>query len=191
MHSLFSLFSILARFFRERRGTAATEFALVFPVMVMAYFGAVSSFEGFRARQAVTKASTTVVDLITRSQAMTEDRRDSLYEVADSLVGTKADMSPTVTFTSVSNPISDPDEDARVIDWSYSNDSQTLIEEEEDLAALALPEIPKGNSVIIARVYIEHTPRFKLGGIFSKQNMVQITYRRPRFVLRIPTEVGT
>lgn len=178
----------LTRFLRERGGTAATEFALVLPVLIAAYLGAISSFEGFQARKNVTKASTTVVDLITRSQVMNEETRDNMYAVAAALVGNSADITPIVTMTSVSNPISESDPDARIIDWTYSNDHTTLMDEDA-LAELDLPVITKGDSLVVVRVYIEHTPRFEMGGIFTKQFMSETTFRRPRFVLRIPSTI--
>ncbi|WP_370339537.1 TadE/TadG family type IV pilus assembly protein [Parvularcula marina] len=175
------------RFRRDGRGTAATEFALILPVLITAYFGSISAFEGFQARKSVTKASTTVVDLITRSQVMNTTLRDNMYDVARALVGDAADEGTTVTMTSISNPVSESDPDARVIDWSYSNDFTTVIEE-DDLEDMNLPIIPKGDSLIVARVYIEHTPRFDFG-MFDKQQMSQLTFRRPRFVLRIPSTI--
>ena len=59
--------NILSRWRRDAKGTAATEFAMILPVMVLGYFGAISAYQGFEARQLTTRASTTVVDLITRS----------------------------------------------------------------------------------------------------------------------------
>ena len=56
----------LARFNRDERGIAATEIALLLPLMVSLYFGVVQLSQAVSARSNVTLTARTVSDLVSR-----------------------------------------------------------------------------------------------------------------------------
>lgn len=183
---LVSLKKAFIKPYRENQaGTAAVEFSLIFPVLLFGYLGAVSAFGAYRAQSAVTRASTTIVDLVTRESQINEMSRDRIFAVADAMLTDVTNGTVSVTFTSISNPISEPEEEARILDWSYSSVSGDELDE-ADIEKLDLPTIAKGDSIIVSRISVPYKPQFLLE-TFSEVNLVYTTYRRPRFILRIPS----
>jgi Flp pilus assembly protein TadG len=66
MNALDALKGSVARFCRGREGIAATEFALVLPLMVTLYFGVITFSDGFAVKQRLQSLSRTAADLIGR-----------------------------------------------------------------------------------------------------------------------------
>jgi Flp pilus assembly protein TadG len=66
MTALRAIWASVARFCREREGIAATEFALVLPLMVTLYFGVITFSDGFAVKQRLQSLSRTAADLVGR-----------------------------------------------------------------------------------------------------------------------------
>ena len=62
------------RWWGNRDGIAATEFALVFPIMFMLLLGVIELGNGLLANQKVLSASQIVSDLLTRTEEVTDDQ---------------------------------------------------------------------------------------------------------------------
>ena len=60
------IIKVLARFNRDERGIAATEIALLLPLMVSLYFGVVQLSQAISARSNVTLTARTISDLVSR-----------------------------------------------------------------------------------------------------------------------------
>ena len=175
------------KFGRDESGTAAVEFALIFPVLVFGYLGAIAAFEAYRAQNSVTRASAAVVDLVTRQLVFSEGNRDRVFSVANAIVGDVADGDVVVTVTSVYNPLSDGEDDDYFVDWSYTSGSGAVVED-DDITSMDLPSIENGDSLVVVTVEAIYTPRF-LSDIFTTMTLNYTSVRRPRFALRIPTTI--
>lgn len=177
-------------FAQDRRGTAALEFAIVAPMLIVSlYFPAISSYEGVRASRSVNYASTTVADLLSRQSVLTEEARDRMFTTAGVLMSNADEVQKLViTVASVSNPVGGPEDEAPVLDWSYSNEDEYAFEE-GDIESIDLPVIADGDSVIIARVSALYKPRFVPKGL-AELTLEETAFRRPRFVLRIADNIG-
>ncbi len=66
-----NVFLPLKIWWRDQRALAATEFALIFPILFMMLLGTVELGNGIMANQKTIMASQVVSDLITRSEAVT------------------------------------------------------------------------------------------------------------------------
>lgn len=178
----------------KRSGAAAIEFSLLLPMMVVMYLGAVTAFEGYQARQAVARAAVSIVDLTTRELEMTTALRTNLFDVGEALIEDASESNPIILLASVSNPVSDVDPDARNLEWSYSNTQDFVPLTLSQISELDLPDIPKGNSVIVSYVQITHTPLSQLKilsdePLFSGWLMNSVSFRRPRRTPMIETTI--
>ncbi|MBN8967992.1 MAG: pilus assembly protein [Rhizobiales bacterium] len=78
----------LASFARDARGIAAIEFALIVPVMLMIFFGAIQVSTGFAVERKVTMVTRTVSDLISQASQISD------IDIANAFVMAGAVMTP-------------------------------------------------------------------------------------------------
>lgn len=72
---------LLRRFARDRQGAGAVEFAIIAPLLVVAYIGAFEVSVGFGMASKVSRAASTVSDLLTQESTTTADTVDTMKEV--------------------------------------------------------------------------------------------------------------
>lgn len=72
----------LRRFIRDRRGIAATEFALIVPVMLTLLIGSVEVTRGFAADRKVSLVARAVADLTSQSTAVTSGDMTNILDAA-------------------------------------------------------------------------------------------------------------
>lgn len=77
-----------ASFARDARGIAAIEFALIVPVMLMIFFGAIQVSTGFAVERKVTMVTRTVSDLISQASQISD------IDIANAFVMAGAVMTP-------------------------------------------------------------------------------------------------
>lgn len=76
----------MRRFVEDRRGVGAIEFAIVAPLLVMAYVGAFEVSVGVAMSRKVARASATVSDLLTRSDSTSKATLDTMQNVTKSVI---------------------------------------------------------------------------------------------------------
>lgn len=190
----------LARRWRgDRSGLAAVEFALVLPVMLIAYFGCLEVTQGFQASRKVSILSRSLSDLT--SQASTTVNATDMTNVFNAsravlapFNSTGAQMTVTsVVFSTVGGVVK------AFTDWSTTQNGVLRpcgeLTQVPNGTAPAPNNIPSGlvsagTSVIVADVKYLYTPL--LGGSFrqigngaSSIPLNSTTYMRPRSVTRI------
>jgi Flp pilus assembly protein TadG len=112
-HCRFSL-RLLARFRRSRSGVAATEFALMVPVMLMMWIGMVFGTDAFTASKKVTLLTRTLADMTTQMQAVSQSDLDSIFQATEAVMWPKAATKMGMRVTSF-----DIDGAGKVfVDWS-------------------------------------------------------------------------
>ncbi|WOI54025.1 TadE/TadG family type IV pilus assembly protein [Parvularcula sp. LCG005] len=188
----------LRRFRRESDGTSAIEFAIILPVMILFFLGALTAFDGYKASRTLTHLDSTMADLISRQVEITNAFEDDLVQVATALSGKyQGNMQIQVTAASVYRPLSDPIDPSGVnqsvnVDWFMSRDlegntgtqtAQALIE------GLDIPLLTPGDSVIIVEIAGLYDPLFD-GQFITNVPMRRIAIRRPRFTQRVVTAPG-
>ena len=82
------ILGIYRRFAGDRRGVAAVEFALILPLMIAMYFGALEITDALTANRRVTLATQTVGDLVAQSAVITD------HDMTDIFAATAAVMAP-------------------------------------------------------------------------------------------------
>ncbi|AOF92052.1 TadE/TadG family type IV pilus assembly protein [Sinorhizobium sp. RAC02] len=78
--------SLLRRFGLDRQGAGAIEFAIVAPLLIMAYVSAFEISVGINMSSKVSRAASTVSDLLTQESATTADTLDTMKEVTKRVI---------------------------------------------------------------------------------------------------------
>lgn len=173
------------KIWRDNRGAAAVEFALVVPFLTIILINVVSFFDGFRGNLAVSRATVVLVDLVTRNQGgVDDDDFTELVSIAQGLVGSYSkDSNFTVTISSIRNTFDTGGDTDPTLVWSRSNDDTKALSQ-SDLDDLDLPSIPEGDSVILTQIEANYTP-FLVNEILGEFLLSAYLTRRPRFVSEV------
>ncbi|MBW9063306.1 pilus assembly protein [Rhizobium herbae] len=76
----------LKHFWRDRKGTGAIEFAIIAPLLIMAYIGSFEISLGFSIARKVSRASSTVADILTQQTTVDTKTLDGMKDVAKSVM---------------------------------------------------------------------------------------------------------
>lgn len=193
--------ALLRKLRADRRGLAAVEFALVLPVMLVAYFGCLEVTQGFQASRKVAILARSLSDLTSQATAtVSAAEMNNIFNAAGAVMApfnaSTARMTVTsVVFSTVSGTV------RALVDWSVTRNGSLRacgqLTQTPNGTAPSLTTIPVGlvsasSSVIIADVSYDYTPL--LGGSFreigsgaSSFTLTQTTYMKPRSVARIMT----
>ena len=169
---------IFRRFTGDRRGVAAVEFALILPLMIIMYFGALEITDALTANRRVTLATQTVADLVAQSAVITDD------DMTDIFAATAAVMAPFDASNlkmRVTSVVADGHNNTKVA-WS---DGYNMSARGKN-STLALPAglTSGGDSVIYAEVKFTYTSL--LGKYFTSPFVfTDEAYLRPRRSLQI------
>ncbi len=142
------------RFWRDRKGMSAVEFAFIAPVMLLFYFGTVEISLMLLADRKITTAASTLGDLTARVPAVSASELDDIFEA------TRLTMQPHDSADArmrISSIIIDTDDGNKTkVDWSYANSKWTAHAPGTELTVPA-GLIPAGGSVIFAEVQFDYT----------------------------------
>lgn len=72
----------LRHVWRDRKGTGAIEFAIIAPLLIMAYIGSFEISLGFSIARKVSRASSTVADILTQQTTVDTKTLDGMKDVA-------------------------------------------------------------------------------------------------------------
>jgi Flp pilus assembly protein TadG len=167
-----------------RQGVAATEFALVLPVMVLMYLGTVEVTQGIQAKRRVNMLARTLADLTSQSANLSSTGLASIFDAGKVVM---APLSVTPLKMRVSSVIVTP-AGQTCVDWSFSSPAG-------DIRAVGGPvTIPTGlidpdatswQSIIMAEVQYGYTPvtAYVITGTINISDSP--AYMRPRASTRV------
>ncbi|PPD14016.1 MAG: hypothetical protein CTY25_12365 [Methylobacterium sp.] len=105
---------LVRRFARSRSGVAATEFAMMLPVMIMIWVGMVVATDALTADKKVTLLARTLADMTTQMQAVSQSDMDSIFQATEAVLWPQPAEKLGMRVTSF-----DIDGNAKVfVDWS-------------------------------------------------------------------------
>lgn len=146
---------IFRRAFANRDGMAATEFALILPIMALLFFGMLETSEAMMANRRVTNAVNALVDLVGQEkQVTTSDVTEIFTGVTNMLEPTQA-SNLTMRLASVSI---DPDDSTRVrVEWSRDNQGATPYAANATYTKLEdITILQAGVSLVVAEIDYEY-----------------------------------
>jgi len=168
---------LVRKFWSSRQGIAAVEAALILPILLVIYVGALVVYDSYKGYRLVSHTSNTLADLTSRYGELGDDELGFLFATGTALLDKYAvEDDFYIVVSSIENV---PNDGLRVA-WSGATGNGTGLDD-DDISSLQLPEIPEGESVIIVSTLVEFTPLFSPDSIVIDKTAV----RNPRFVSTI------
>jgi Flp pilus assembly protein TadG len=175
----------LSRFWRDRRGVSAVEFALILPLLMLFYFGMAELTEAMMAQRRLSHLTASIGDVVARDQKFTNARRDDVFSAG------KIMMSPFPTATlrmCIVSIVSNAQGEDRVA-WSEKSNGPANCPDANAVVNIPVNVLPASQSVIMSKASYEYDSVFKLI-IPNTLTFRRTFYLRPRLsdqVTRSPT----
>jgi Flp pilus assembly protein TadG len=159
--------------YRDRRGVAAIEFAIIAPVMLVMFFGTVEFSSGIAIDRKVTLMARTLSDLTSQNISVTDTQLTNLFAAATSIM---TPYSSTPTKSTVSELYVDPRTLAARVQWSKGSVPRAAG------STVAIPTALQigGTYLIYSEISYLYVP--SVGYVMGKAgiNMSDFTFTRPR-----------
>jgi hypothetical protein len=123
-----TLRKLLRAVWNNRSGMAATEFAMLIPLLVFLFFGTIELSDAFTANRRVVMAVNTVADLTAQSEELTPNEVDALIDGAMAILEPEDTSVVEVRITSV---VLDADDDP-IVHWSIDEDGNEPYAADDD-----------------------------------------------------------
>lgn len=167
-----SLFRLRA-FARDCRGVSALEFALIAPVMILLYLGAVDLSLALSVDRKVTSAASALADLVAQDDVITDDEMTDILNASAVIV---APFDPAPLQVRVSSVMMDSDGDVEV-QWSDARGRTPYAE--GDTVTMPSGVLQPNRSIILVEVAYRHDTLFSELGV-GRFNIDESFYLRPR-----------
>ena len=175
----------------DRSGMAATEFALLLPLLLILFFGVVEGSDALAKSRRVTLAANTLADLAAQETELLESAADDLFKGVERIIDVSG-ASMTIRLVSV---IANPDDDDLdgqpdgnpIVHWSYDNSPGGGEPYAPDTPYTRLPNaalLDANASIIVAEIDYPYTSSLTHYFI-STINFDRIATRWPRRSLRV------
>ncbi|MBM3491028.1 MAG: hypothetical protein FJX68_11355 [Alphaproteobacteria bacterium] len=170
----------LLRLWLCRRGIAATEFALVLPLMVLVLAGTAELGNALLLDRKVTRAAHIASDLVAQEETVDTAVLNDFLDAVERVLVPYPTNAIRISLTSVWR---DPDTDSLQVDWSIARNTSAL----STGSAYVLPTdmVPViGESVIVAEIEYAYSPLYAdliTGGLILSDR----AYLRPRRTTRV------
>ncbi len=170
---------LLNRFREDDQATMTVEFILILPVLMLWFIGSIVFFDAFDARAAAARTAHNIADIMSRQT----DAIDDAY--IDDLLLLQSRMLPREPAgeLTVSALIRNATTGDMEVAWSYSTAGDPVVD--ADLAALTLPPMVLGETVLLVDSYVPFIPIADMVGIVAQTwtNRVVIS---PRYLSFLP-----
>jgi Flp pilus assembly protein TadG len=164
------------RFAADRKGLAAIEFALIAPVMVLMFYGAVELSSAVDCNARVSRVSSTVADLVAQETTVASADTTNMFNAADAILYPYAPSNAKIIVTSLV-----ADATGKVtVDWS---DAQNTGKRTTPPANIPAGILPANSSVIYAEVIYTFTPAASY--FITTVNLTSSFYVKPRRSVKV------
>ena len=183
-HSMVSrLMSGLRGLAQDTRGMSAVEFALILPIMITMYIGAVEFSDALTVDRRVTSVASSTADLTAQSEEVTSGMVQDIFTAATSIMTPYSATPISIVLSSVA---ADENNDTTV-DWSCAHNGSPRSQGSSFQLPTGLTQ--PFSSIIVAEVTYNYTP--PLGKIIiGNINMTETFYLRPRRSLTVEMQGG-
>jgi Flp pilus assembly protein TadG len=163
----------LARLAGDERGVSAVEFAMLLPLMLTLYLGAVEVSQGIGANRKVTITARTVADLTSQASSLTALQMTNSLNAATAVIAPYSDANLKVTVSQVKI-----DANSRAtIDWSQTKNGATHAQG----SSVALPAalVVPNSCLVWSEVQYTYKPTigYVVSGTLTLKDQI---YMRPR-----------
>ena len=174
----------LRRLFRDHRGIAATEFALLIPAMLLLLYGTVEIGNALLLSRKITAATQTAADLVAQEQVMDATKMSEIFNAINEIMRPFSTSGAGYVVTSVRR---DPATDTIRVVWSRAFGSGTAKAVNSTPSGVPAAMFPNlGDTLILAELKYTYVPL--LGDLIFQSGFVtgDSAYLRPRRVQSIP-----
>lgn len=175
------LWTLSGRLLRDRQGIGAIEFALLVPVLLMLYLGALEVTVGFSMAKRATKAAGTVADIITQQASVDKTYLAEMPSVAASILAPYDSDGMTLKITGIAI---DSTANAKLAwSWSWEDDDASGEEETKPCPVtsdLTVPDLMKKANTFLVRAEL-CVPYRMFQFAFLPDSMSDITINRDFF----------
>jgi Flp pilus assembly protein TadG len=113
--------SIAGRFLRDRRGVAATEFALIMPILFISYLMVFEVTLAIETRQKADRIGSVVADLVAQQQSLSKADIAQILEISETIIRPYDRSNQTVKVTAIQ--VSDEVVPKATVSWSVKSGS--------------------------------------------------------------------
>lgn len=143
----------LMRYFRDRRGTAAVEFAFVAPLMILLYCGLAELTQGMMADRRASHVASTIGDLVAQDTQINQSDINDVFKVGTAVIAPFPSGTLSMRITSVK---ADSGGSPKVV-WSKNTGSLTALSAGATVSGMPSGLIAANESVIMAEVKYVYT----------------------------------
>ncbi len=175
LRRLYRLASLKA-FLHDRRGVSAIEFALVAPILIMAYLGLSELTLGMMASRKASHLAATIGDLAAQSETLSSANITDLFAIGTSMLQPFATTGKAlkVRLTSVTMQSTNK----ATVDWSAVQ-NMTAYSKGAVISAITTSQIAQGQSLMMTEVEYDYTS--PIGNFLPGQSAFKYTfYHHPR-----------
>jgi Flp pilus assembly protein TadG len=165
--------SRFAALWRDRSGVAATEFAMVLPIMLVAFFGTVEFCSGVAVDRKVTIMARTLSDLTSQNTSVVDTQITNIFNASTSIM---YPYSAAPVQSTISELYVDPNTLQARVEWSKGSNPRALYSAVPIPAALQVG----GTYLIYSEVGYQYVPT--VGWVMAKTGIAlsDVSYTRPR-----------
>ncbi|TIN31447.1 MAG: pilus assembly protein [Mesorhizobium sp.] len=176
-----------SRFWSDRRGIAAVEFALIMPILLIMYLVTMEASQAIETSKKVSRIGSMVADLVTQQTSVAKADVEGIMKIGPVTLQPYSRTAPTITITAIQVT---PDATKALVVWS-----RKLVDGVPSAGAAAntdttVPATLKVAGTFLIRVEstLVYDPAIKLAmtSAFNKINMGETYYLRPRRSVTIP-----
>ena len=168
----------LAGFWRDRSGFAATEFAVIVPLMLLLFFGVVEFSTGVAVDRKVTIVARTLSDLVSQNKTVTDTQFTNFFNAGTQVMSQYAlpPYSASTLHSTISELYVDPNAHIAKVQWSKGDAVRATGSTVTIPTALAVD----GTYLIFSEVSYLYTPT--VGYVMGRSgvNLSDVAYTRPR-----------
>jgi Flp pilus assembly protein TadG len=171
----------IAKFFRERSGLAAIEFAFIAPLMILLFLGIVEGSNALSVSRRVTLAVNTLADLASQESQLSADQLADLFTGVEQIIA-QGDVDATIKISSL---VVDPDTDTVVVSWSRDNAGGAPYAAGSSYDGLADASLlDESSSIIVAELDYHYSPPLTKA-VFGAVDFAKKASRWPRRSSRV------
>jgi Flp pilus assembly protein TadG len=176
-----------SRFWSDRRGIAAVEFALIMPILLIMYFVTMEASQAIETSKKVSRIGSMVADLVTQQTSVVKADVINIMKIGTVTLQPYNRSTPTITITAIQVT---PDATRALVVWS-----QKLVNGVASAGAAATTETTVPAPLRVANTFLvrvesnlvyEPVIELAINSAFNPINMGETYFLRPRRSVAIP-----
>ncbi|MBB5518895.1 TadE family protein [Amphiplicatus metriothermophilus] len=163
---------------------AATEFALILPILVLIFFGMLEASDAMLANRRATNAGNALADLVSQAKVVTPSELQEIFTGVTRMLQPPDGSSVSMTVVSVSL---DPDDNSRMlVEWSRNNAGETPYAAGSEYDRIDdVTVLQSGVSLVVSELIYDYNSGLTSRVLGSPLTISRIASRWPRRSVRV------